>query len=302
MSWEYEGLFDQAIGSDEDDLLSAYWRSIPSGIRVGRMGYRTRTTKAGPRLEAEIYPLFGREKVSRLREAKKNQTPEKVQRLNQERSDRHFVLLADGNFTKEDVHVTLTYKGETPTYERARMDVRNYLDRIRRERKRRELTEPLKYLGAIEGCADGTRERIHVHILMSGGIDRETLEAIWGRGYANADRLKPDENGLEAIARYIVKQSRWGKVKYKKRWFASRNLKQPKTRTSDTKVSNARVKRLATDMVNEARGIMEKVYPGYEFVRCTVHGSDLVDGVYIRCVMRQRETKSQDRRRGVKRE
>lgn len=287
MSWEYEGLFDQAIGSDEDDLLAAYWRSIPSSIRVGKMGYRTRTTKAGPRLEAEIYPLFGRDKVGRLREAKTRITPEKMQRLNTERSDRHFVLLADGNFTAEDVHLTLTYKGETPTEERARKDVRNFLDRVKRLRKKRGLPE-LRYLGAVEGCADGTRERIHVHILMSGGIDREELESIWAKGYANADRLRPDENGLEAVARYIVKQSRWGKAKYKKRWFASRNLRQPKTRTSDTKVSNARVKRLAADMLNEARGIMEKVYPGYEFVRCTVHGSDMIDGVYIRAVMRRR--------------
>lgn len=295
--WEYEGLFDQAIGSDEDDLLSPYWRSIPSSIRVGKMGYRTRTTKAGPRLEAEIYPLFGREKLGRLREAKKNQTPEKVARLNTERSDRHFVLLADGNFTAQDVHLTLTYKGEMPTMERARKDVRNFLDRIKRLRKKRGLPA-LKYLGAIEGCADGTRERIHVHILLSGGIAREELEAIWAKGYANADRLHPDENGLEAVARYIVKQSRFGKEKYKKRWFASRNLKQPQTRTSDTKVRNAKVKRLAGDMLSEARPIMEKAYPGYEFVKCQVHGSDMIDGVYIRCVMRRKDHTGSE---GVKR-
>lgn len=287
MSWEYEGLFDQAISGEEDDLLAAYWRSIPSSIRVGKMGYRTRTTKAGPRLEAEIYPLFGREKLGRLREAKRNLTPEKMQRLNLERSDRHFVLLADGNFTAEDLHVTLTYKGEMPTYERAKKDVRNFLDRVKRLRVKMGLPE-LRYLGAIEGGADGTRERIHVHILMSGGIDRETLEMVWAKGYANADRLRPDENGLEAVARYIVKQSRNGKQKYKKRWFASRNLKQPKTRTSDTKVSNAKVKRLAGDMLSEARPIMERAYPGYEFVKCSVHGSDLTDGVYIRCVMRKK--------------
>ena len=149
--------------------------------------------------------------------------------------------------------------------------------------------EPVKYAGAIEGGADGTRERIHVHIVMNGGIDRETLETIWAKGYANADRLRPDENGLEAVARYIIKQSRTGKEKFKKRWFASRNLKQPKTRTSDTKVTNAKVRKIAGDMLNEARAIMEKVYPGYEFTKCAVHGSDVVDGVYIRVVMRERK-------------
>ena len=288
MAWEYEGLFDQVIDGKTDDLLSGcYWQSIPSDIRVGKMGYRTKTTKAGPRLEAEIYPMFGREKMGRLRAARKNITPEKMQRLNTERSDRHFVLLVDGNFTEADIHLTLTYKGETPTEERARKDVRNFLDRVKRRREKLGLPE-LKYAGAIEGGADGKRERIHVHIVMSGGIDRETLEQLWAKGYANADRLRPDENGLEAVARYITKQSRNGKAKYKKRWFASRNLKQPKTRVSDTKVSNGKVKKVARDMLEEARPIMERAYPGYEFIKCSVYGSDVVDGVYIRCVMRKR--------------
>ena len=286
MSWEYEGVFDTDMGADQDDLISSYWRCFPSDIRVGQMGYRTKTTKAGPRLEAEIYPVYGRDKIQRLRDAKRNLTPEAQQRLNTERSDRHFVLLADGNFGRDDVHLTLTYKGETPDFDRAKKDVRNFLDRVKRLRKKMNLPA-LKYLGAIEGCADGTRERIHVHMLLSGGIPREEMEMIWGKGYANADRLNPDENGLEAIARYIVKQSRYGKMKYQKRWFASRNLKQPKERTSDTKVSRTRVKKLAGDMLNEARAIMERVYPGYDFVRCSVHGSSVVDGVYIRCVMRR---------------
>lgn len=287
MAWEFEGLFDQVIEGGPEEQMS-FWRSIPSDIRVGRMGYRTRTTKAGPRLEAEIYPMYGREKTGRLRAEKKNMTPEKVTRLNMERSERHFILLVDGNFSEEDIHLTLTYKGETPDYKRAKMDVRNFLDRVKRLRNRLGL-EPIKYAGAIEGGADGTRERIHVHIVMNGGIDRETLETIWAKGYANADRLRPDENGLEAVARYIIKQSRTGKEKFKKRWFASRNLKQPKTRTSDTKVTNAKVRKIAGDMLNEARAIMEKVYPGYEFTKCAVHGSDVVDGVYIRVVMRERK-------------
>lgn len=287
MAWEFEGLFDQVIEGGPEEQMS-FWRSIPSDIRVGKMGYRTRTTKAGPRLEAEIYPMYGREKTGRLRAEKKNMTPEKVARLNRERSERHFILLVDGNFSEEDIHLTLTYKGETPDYKRAKMDVRNFIDRVKRLRSKLGM-EPVKYAGAIEGGADGTRERIHVHIVMNGGIDRETLETIWAKGYANADRLRPDENGLEAVARYIIKQSRTGKEKFKKRWFASRNLKQPKTRTSDTKVTNAKVRKIAGDMLNEARAIMEKVYPGYEFTKCAVHGSDVVDGVYIRVVMRERK-------------
>ena len=85
------------------------------------------------------------------------------------------------------------------------------------------------------------------------------------------------------MVRYITKQQ-----KNRRKWCASRKLKQPKWRTSDSKLSNGRVKRIAFDIRNEAKEQMEKVYPGYQFVSCTVHYSDVVDGAYIRCVMRKR--------------
>ena len=285
MSWEFEALFDVEPGKSGSLLegewdASGYWRDIPTEIRVGRMGYRTRTIKAGPRLEVEIFPLFGREDTGKARAARQNVTPEAVQRLNEERSKRRLVQLADANFTDQDIHLTLTYR-QAPKYEQAQKDVKNFLRAVKRKREQRGMS-PLKYIYTIEGDDDGTRERIHVHMLMSGGIDREDLEAIWARGYANADRLQPNENGLEAIARYITKQQ-----KNRRKWCRSRNLKQPKQRTSDSKVSNARVKRLALDFPNEAKAIMEKLYPGYMHVRTTMKFSEAVDGAYIRCVMRK---------------
>ena len=62
MAWEYDGLFDSIMVGDgqEEDLLTTFWRKEQSAIRVGSMGYRTHTIKAGDRLEAEVHPLFGR--------------------------------------------------------------------------------------------------------------------------------------------------------------------------------------------------------------------------------------------------
>ena len=280
MSWEYEGLFEGIINSEADDLMTRYWQSQPSAIRVGQMGYRTKTTTAGPRLEAEVYPMFGREQERRARAARKNMTPEKMQRLNLERAKRHFIQIIDANFTEKDIHLTLTYR-EAPDYERAQKDVRNFLLKVKRIRKRRGLPE-LKYAGTIEGNEEGNLKRIHVHLLMNDGISREELEQIWAKGWANADRLRTNESGLEAVARYIIKQQR-----NKRKWFASRNLVQPKSRTSDSKISNRRVKTIAHDFNNEAKQIMEKIYPGYVFVKANVYYSDVVDGVYIRCVMRR---------------
>lgn len=280
MSWEFEDLFD--VGAEpEAGLLDSYWREQPTEIRVGRMGYRTRTIKAGPRLEVEIYPIFGRENTGRLRAAKKNMTPEAVQRNNEERSRRKLIQLIDANFTEKDYHVTLTYAGTPPAYEKARADVKNFLRAVKRKREQRGLDE-LKYVYTIEDEQDGKRKRIHIHAIMNGGISREELERIWERGYANVDNLQPDENGLEAIARYITKQQ-----KNRRKWARSRNMTQPKVRTSDTKVSNARVRRLAVDFPHSAKEIMEKLYPQYTHTKTIMRFSDVVDGAYIRCVMRR---------------
>ena len=35
---------------------------------------------------------------------------------------------------------------------------------------------------------------------------------------------------------------------------------------------------------------MEKLYPGYQLQECEVRYSDVIDGVYIRCVLRRRKT------------
>ena len=285
MSWEYEALFDVPVTQSQVTLMD--WmdegeRRRLTNIRIGAMGYRTKTTVAGPRLEAEVYPVFGRDTTAVLRRAKKkNITPDRQARLNRERSIRHLVQLVDTNFDERDIHLTLTYQS-APTYERAKKDMRNFCLRVKRLREKRGLPE-LKYIYTIEGNEDGSRERVHIHCLMNGDMDREELEQIWAKGYANADRLKPDENGLEAIARYLVKQQ-----KNKKKWCASRNLKQPKSRTSDSRCSRGQVKRIAFDIRNEAKAQMEKIYPGYQFVSCQVRYSDIVDGAYIRCVMRRK--------------
>lgn len=276
--WEYEALFDvQAQASDEPRL----WMTEPTELRVGRMGYRTKTTKAGPRLEADIYPIWGKEEQRKARAARKNETPEAVRRNNEERAKRYLVQLADANFGEQDLHVTLTYAGSPPEYEQARRDVRNFCDRVRRLRAKRGL-DPLKYIYSIEDNEEGRKHRIHVHMLMNGGITRAELEALWAKGYANADRLQPNENGLEAVARYLTKQQ-----KNRRRWATSKNLTKPKVRVSNTKTSNARVRRIAQGFETEAKEVMEKLYPGYVFVSAKVFYSDIVSGVYIRTVMRR---------------
>ncbi len=289
MAWEYEGLFDALGNSDTEDLMSEYWKSQPTAIRVGSMGYRTRTIKAGTRLEAEVYPMFGREKQSRLRAARKNITPEKQQAQNIRRAKRRLILLLEANFkAEEDLHITLTYANE-PGYRQCMKDIGNYFRKIRRIRKQRGLPE-LKYLYAIGHDAG---QRIHVHVIMNGGIAREELEKLWGKGYANGIILQAYGSGLQGIANYLYRQNERERVAGNRRnlksWVPSRNLVKPKEHTSDSKVSNRRVKIIAGGFAGDAKEVMEKIYPGYTLQECKVYYSDVVDGVYIRCVMRRWE-------------
>lgn len=72
-----------------------------------------------------------------------------------------------------------------------------------------------------------------------------------------------------------------------RKWRGSKNLLQPIPRSRDAKMTNSQVKRIAYDFRNEAKEVMEKLYPGYRLQDCQVRYSDMIDGVYIRCVLRR---------------
>lgn len=281
LGWEYEALFD-VEGATE--LEKRIWQIAPSEIRVGEMGYRVRTVQAGTVLDVDVYPLFGREQEKQARQLLHQVTSEKQQRINLRNARRRIVQLANTNFGEGDIHLTLTYENP-PGYEQVQKDVRNFVRRLKRLREKRGL-QAAKYIYVIEDDEDGVKKRIHTHMLISGGIPREEMEKLWARGYANADRLQLNERGLEAIARYMIKSQR-----HRKKWCCSRNLKEPKVRVSDCKLSNGKVKRIARGLPNEAKEILRKAYPGYEYVSCEVKYSDMIDGVTIRAQMRRIDRK-----------
>jgi len=286
VGWEFEDLFNNRLTGDGGFLEE------PSFIPVGKMGYRRRTTVSGQRIDAEVFPVFGRHQRGEVRRAKSQITREAQQRVNDERSRMRLIQLIETNFGEKDVAITLSYDGEAPDPARIDKDVRNFLNRVKRARAKRGLTE-LKYILAIGGdempAAGYSGKRPHVHMIMNGGIGRDELEAIWGKGFANADRLQPRGDGLGGIATYFTKQKQDRPEKPGvRKWRGSRNLKQPVRRSRDARMPNSRVKRIAYDFRNEAKEVMERLYPGYVFQDCQVRYSDVVDGVYIRCVLRRR--------------
>lgn len=272
---DWEALFD-VEGLSE---LERSWSVEPLAARVGQMVYRTRTIKAGPVVEAEVYPVFGRRMEAQARRAREKLSPERIRRANHQAAIRRLIRLANANFTQEDLHVTLTYQGDPPPWDRCQKDVRNFIRRLQRLREKRSLPRA-KYIYAIEDNEAGEKKRIHVHMLLSGGIPREEIEACWRKGWANCDRLQPNEEGLAAIARYITKAQR-----NRKKWVCSQGLTQPKVSVSTTRLSRRKVEKLAGELDAVWRDVLRKAYPGTEPVSCQVWTSDIVPGVFIRCQM-----------------
>lgn len=184
-------------------------------------------------------PEAGKGKKGKSSQAQKN--------LNDKRSKRRFVQIANTNFGTNDFHISATYNNEhlPMSLEEAEKNVHNYLDRIKRKMKR-ETGEDLKYmlvteytpeeeegqltLQGIDADDKATKAvRIHHHIIInSGGLDRDDLELMWSTtrinwkkandpeyranvdyyGFVNCDRLQPNENGLEGIVNYINKRKK----------------------------------------------------------------------------------------------
>lgn len=197
----------------------------------------------------------------------------KQRNLNDKNAKRYFVQLLNSNFGWDDLHVTVTYaKANLPdSVEAAEREAANFIRRIGYRRKKQGLGA-LKYVIVTESVMEGSGEkpvRIHHHIIMNGGLDRDAIEDLWrmpkqkgqkkGKklGYANTDRLQPDDFGLEALARYLTKRQVG-----KKRWSASQNLIKPWFRKNDGKYSKKTVERMAM-MEEEGREFFEKKYPGW---------------------------------------
>lgn len=253
----------------------------------------------------EIYRYTENQKqaAKAKRGGKAKVTCPKQKDLNDRRSRRYFVQLANGNFGSGDVVVHLTfselYLPETPE-EALKIVTQLYLRRVAYERKRLNLS-PLKYLLVMQTGrkTDGTH-RLHFHILMNGGLGRDLLESLWWVykgtkrakyqdrilfGWANADRIRPNDAGISQLAGYMV-QATAGK----KHWTQSQNLETPwHKRPNDSKYSSRQIDRIChlPEDSEDYRKFWEKKYPGYEFVSGERYFSD-ESGWAVYLMMRHR--------------
>ncbi|WP_017416794.1 rolling circle replication-associated protein [Clostridium tunisiense] len=246
------------------------------------MPYREKRFYTGNTLEVDIFPISFKEK-RKSRKEKKKLSSLKQKNLNDKNAIRNLIRLINTNFTDADlaVHLTFDDKHLPATEEEAKKVRDNYILRIRRYRKKNGLP-PIKYIIVYEYSEEEENSkgvRKHFHIIMS-GMDRDTVEKLWGKGWANADRLQANEFGYEALARYVAKKPRG-----EKRWQPSRNLEKPKVEVNDTDFNRRKVEKIAK--CPEDREFFEKRYKGYVFTQCEVAWNQETSRYYLYIKMRK---------------
>ena len=134
----------------------------------------------------------------------------------------------------------------------------------------------------IKGAAQG--KPVHLHLVLQSGIGRDEVEALWQKGYCNADRIRAIDGSIKGLATYLAKDP-----KGKKRWGASRGLKKPEVKIYDHKITRKKAREMAADAESFAAALA-KLYPNYRATEINPPKySDYVAGVYLCAEMRRND-------------
>lgn len=230
-------------------------------------------------MDGDIYPVF---QPAGKRRKRCNPTKEIQKKLNQKNAEKKLTRLAHLNFTDKDLALHLTYRDDAmpASIEESERYLDNFIKRLRRLYKKLGLV--LRYIRATErGAKNG---RIHHHLMVTGGVDRDELEELWGNGYANSKRLQFDDRGITDLAHYMVKD----RVTYK-RWSGSRNLIKPEPEVKDNQFNMGDIEDII-DLIETKNiwGYFEALYPGYELVDASYIKNDVNLKYYIHFEMRRK--------------
>lgn len=245
--------------------------------------YREKKYYCGEYLEVAIYPVYTHPKK---RGKRSKPTTEIQQRLNQRHTEGRLRRLLHTNFTPSDLFATLTFDQVNlpASVEDAQRLLQNFLRRLKRKYARLGLD--VKYIYVLE--YGQKHNRLHIHLVLTGGITRADLEKLWGLGAVNADALRFEKDGLAALAKYLTKggeadnQDRltW------KRWSASRNLEQPTVTQRDGRLSHRKMASLCQD--GGDADYLETLVDGYEMADYSLEVSeDIYGGYYLAAVLKK---------------
>lgn len=266
---DFEALFDKDTATGD--------------LRQGVSLYRTSVVTAGKTREIDVYPIWDNRKTAaaaRRERAKHREAQKRVDRRNAQKKLRRLI---NANFGPGDILITNTYApGTDPADEHAaQRQMQNYIRRIKRLRARRGLPE-MKYVYVTEVTHSEARgTRYHHHMIMSGGITREEAESLWKLGHSNSRTARVDRDWLGGFAHYMTKNKETQDKAIRRGWCCSKNLREPVRTHADHKISIRKAERIARQMEDEGRKILEKQNPGYTLTEITVRHSQYAPGVYI---------------------
>lgn len=226
-------------------------------------------------MEVDIIPCTEKRKGKRT---KRGKSRKQQVNLNDKNSRRYFAQLGKANFSAGDTVIHCTYEDKfyPKTIEDGIKQAKNYLRRIEYHMKKQGLE--LKYMLVTEFTPDEENEdkpvRLHHHIIINRGLDRNFVEDLWGKevwkkkgkkkvkeripfGFVNADRLQENENGIDGMTNYMQKRKEGCK-----RWSTSQNLKKPTVKQNDSKYSRKKVNDLRK--TPEDKEHWRNEFPGFE--------------------------------------
>lgn len=252
--------------------------------------YRQRSYYCGEYLEVEFFPVYTKAK---RRGKRKKPTSDTQQRLNQRHAEGKLRRLLHTNFASSDLFVTLTFDDAhlPASVEDAQRLLQNFLRRLKR--RYAKLETELKYVYILEKGQEN--DRLHVHMVVSGGMDEDELAQLWSMGKVSADGLRFDENGLAALAKYFTKgdAENGGKPITWKRWVGSRNLEKPQVVERDGRLSHRKMADLCQN--GGDADYLEILVDGYEMANYSLEVSeDIYGGYYLAAVLKKMPPREDD--------
>ncbi len=249
--------------------------------------YRERKYTCGEYIEVAIYPVYTQQ---RGRSKRKKPTSEVQQRLNRRHATDRLRRLLHTNFTPKDLFVTLTFdKDSLPeTVADCQRAVQNFLRRVKRKYAKAGL-EP-RYIYILEYGEE--HRRLHAHLVISEGLNRDELSALWGQGTVSADKLRFEADGLTALAVYLTKgnDDEENRPTFK-RWCGSRSLEKPTITERDGRISHKKMIAFC-ERDSDSAIYLETHFNGFETVENSIdYCEDTYGGLYLTALLRRLPTK-----------
>lgn len=245
--------------------------------------YRERKYKCGDYIEVAIYPIYTK---SRGRSKRKKPTSEVQQRLNRRHATDNLRRLLHTNFTASDLFATVTFNEDSlpDTIAEAQRHIQNFLRRAKR--KYSKMGIDLKYIYVLE--YGEKHHRLHAHLVISEGLSRDELSALWGMGTVSTEDLRFERDGLTALAVYLTKggEAEGNRTTFK-RWSGSRNLEKPIITERDGRISHKKMVGFCEND-RDSEIYLETHFIGFETVENSLdYGEDLYGGLYLTALLRR---------------